>query len=238
MATTMNKQRLLSQLLSQLQKGDSDPETRPVLQQFIFGLCRENATPEQAERAYRNLSERFFDWNEVRVSSLRELEDAFAGLSGAESRAQRLVSFLQEVFETTFSFDLEDLHKKGVKVASKQLMRYQAANDYVGSWVVQRTLGGHAIPLDESTLRCVRRLGLIDAQQEDLEGIRSSLEHLLPKAKGPAFTDAISRVAEGYCHEERPRCSSCPLASECNYAQEHGVADAVPETRSHRPKSR
>ncbi len=236
MATTINKQRLLTQLLGHLQKAVDEQETRPVLQQFIFGLCRENATPEQAERAYRHLAERFYDWNEVRVSSLRELEEAFAGLSGAESRAQRLVSFLQEVFETTFSFDLEDLQKKGVKMASKQLLRYQAANDYVGSWVVQRTLGGHAIPLDESTLRCTRRLGLVDTHQEDLEGIRASLEHLLPKSKGPAFTDAISQVAEEFCHEERPRCAACPLVAECSHAQEHGVVAS--ETRPARPKSR
>ena len=236
MATTINKQKLLSQLLGHPAKTEDEQEARSVLQEFIFGLCRENATPEQAERAYRHLAERFFDWNEVRVSSLRELEEAFAGLSGAESRAQRLVSFLQEVFETTFSFDLEELHKKGVKLASKQLMRYQAANDYVGSWVIQRTLGGHAIPLDESTLRCSRRLGLVDVNQEDLEGIRGSLEHLLPKAKGPAFTDAISKIAEEICHEVSPRCSSCPLASECSYAQENGLAG--PEGRRPKAKSR
>ena len=40
-----------------------------MLEQFIYGLCREDATREQADRAFRNLCERFFDWNEVRVSS-------------------------------------------------------------------------------------------------------------------------------------------------------------------------
>ena len=83
MATTINKQRLLNHLLAGARKaaGD-DPDGRPVLQQFIYGLCREDATPEQADRAYRNLCERFFDWNEVRVSSARELEEVFAGMSG------------------------------------------------------------------------------------------------------------------------------------------------------------
>src|SRR5262249_7645956 len=206
MATTTNKQRLLASLLAQASHAGEADGPRAVLEQFIYGLCRENATPEQAGRAFRRLREHFFDWNEVRVSSQRELEDAFAGLSHAEVRAQRLGSFLQEGFETTFSFDLEDLPKKGVKVAAKQLLRYQAANDYVGSWVVQRTLGGHAVPLDETTLRCVRRLGLIDSSVEDLEAVRASLEHLVPKAKGAAFTDAVSRVAEGHCHEGEPHC--------------------------------
>src|SRR5215218_9416009 len=115
MATTINKQRLLNHLLANARKAAAEgPDGRPVLQQFIYGLCREDATPEQADRAFRNLCERFFDWNEVRVSSARELEEAFAGMSAPEVRAQRLVAFLQEVFETTFSFDLDALQKKGL----------------------------------------------------------------------------------------------------------------------------
>src|SRR5438309_1449484 len=98
MAITVNKQRLVNHLLS-LGKKLAQPleDPRPVLEEFIYGVCRENATREQADQAYACLRERFFDWNEIRVSSIRELEDAFAGLSDAEGRAQRLVAFLQEV---------------------------------------------------------------------------------------------------------------------------------------------
>jgi endonuclease-3 len=239
MATTINKQRLLNQLFATARKlVDSEPEIRPVLQQFIYALCRENATAEQASRAYRNLCERFFDWNEIRVSSIRELEESFAGMPDAEIRAQRLVAFLQEVFETTFSFDLETLHKKGLKQAAKQLTRYTAGDDYTTSWVVQRSLGGHALPLDTPSLRCVRRLGLVENTSEDLEATRASLEHLVPKAKGPLFTEVISVIAEEYCWEEGPNCSACPLNRECQAAQDGSVESAPASARVHRPKPR
>jgi endonuclease III len=239
MATTTNKKRLLNQVLSRAKKV-RDAEAQPVLEQFVYGLCREDATPEQADRAFRFLRERFFDWNEVRVSSIRELEEAFEGMTGPEGRAQRLVSFLQEVFETEFSFDLEGLHKRGMKQAARQLLRYQAADDFVGAWVVQRSLGGHAIPLDAPTLRCVRRLGLLEGAPESLEAARSCLEHLISKTDGPQFTDALSGIAESYCWEETPQCSSCPLSRECQTAQEGGL-EATPHpaaARAHRPKSR
>jgi endonuclease-3 len=239
MATTINKKRLLTQVLSRARATKNNDELQPVLEQFVYGLCREDATPAQAERAFRFLRERFFDWNEVRVSSIRELEEAFDGMTGPEGRAQRLVSFLQEVFETEFSFDLEGLHKRGMKQASRQLMRYQAANDFVGAWVVQRSLGGHAIPLDAPTLRCVRRLGLLDGAQESLEAARASLEHAVSKNDGPQFTDALSCIAEEYCWEETPQCSSCPLSGECHTAQEGGIEpQPQPTARTHRPKSR
>jgi endonuclease III len=238
MATTINKQRLLAQVFAAGKKcGLPAPESRPVLEEFIYGLCRENATPQQAERAYRNLRERFYDWNEVRVSSPRELEEAMAGLPGADVRAERLIGFLQEVFETKFAFDLEDLQKKGLKVAAKQLGRYQAANEYTCSWVTQRSLGGHAIPVDAPTLRCTRRLGLVECGPEGCESARATLEHLVPKAKGALFTDAISTLAEEYCAEEAPNCPACPLAGECATAQE-AMAVSAPAPRSHRPKPR
>jgi endonuclease III len=230
MATTTNKQRTLTHLLTlsgpgseartKGNNGDGEHASLPVLEQVIFALCRENATKEQARQAFESLKERFFDWNEVRVSTIRELEEALAGLSDAESRAQRLVSFLQEVFEEKFAFELEDLHKKGLKQAAKKLMSYGAANDYVGSWVVQRSLGGHAIPIDQATQRCARRLGLIDGANEDPEAARATLEHLVPKAKGPQFTDAVSQVAETHCWEVDPDCPGCPLRADCPTGQE------------------
>jgi len=137
MPTATNKQRVLTHLFSALKKRyePAEPEARPVLEQLLYAVLREGSTREQAERAYRALQDRFFDWNEIRVSSPREIEEVFDELPEAETRAQRLVSLLQEVFETTFSFDLEGLHKKGFKQAAKQLARYQAANDFAVAWV-------------------------------------------------------------------------------------------------------
>jgi len=222
MPTTTNKQRVLNQLLAALAKPARfmEHEPRPVLEQFIYAICREGVTREQADRVYSSLASVFFDWNEIRVSSTRELAEAFAGLPNAEGRAQRLIDFLQEVFETTYSFDLESLHKKGLKQAAKQLSRYQSANDYAVAWVVQQSLNGHAIPLDKPSLRVLTRLGLLDADEGDLEAQRGHLEHQIPKSRGPQFCDLISSLAEDVCAPDDPVCSSCPFSHYCPYAQE------------------
>lgn len=219
MPTIINKQRVLTHLFTGLKKryDPPDPEQRPVLEQLLYAVLREGSTGEQADRAFRSLQERFFDWNEIRVSSVREVEDVIADLPGAEMRAQRLISLLQEVFETTFSFDLETLQKKGLKQAAKQLSRYEAVkgNDFAVAWVIQRALGGHAVPLDEPTLRCLRRLGLIEGDGADLEALRASIEHLVPKSRGPLFNELVSFVASEYCWEDDPHCQACPLCHDC-----------------------
>jgi endonuclease III len=244
MPTTTNKQRLLTQILTHLPKAvrighDGRPlrDGLPVLEQFLYALCREGTTRDEADRAFLSLRERFYDWNEVRVSSHRELAEALEGLPDAEARAQRVVDFLQEVFETTFSFDLEALHKKGLKQAAKQLARYQAAGDYAVAWVIQQSLGGHAVPLDGPTLRVLRRLGLIDDDSDDLETLRASIEHHIPKAKGPLFNDLISALADEICLEDEPNCPTCPLAQHCPTGQEVKASAVVHESGSrHKPR--
>ncbi|MFM7148290.1 MAG: endonuclease III domain-containing protein [Gemmataceae bacterium] len=246
MATTTNKQRTLTHLLGFNGHGGesrsrtatvAEAEPLPVLEQVMFALCRENATQDQAEQAYANLKSRFFDWNEIRVSTVRELEEAMAGLSDTENRAQRMIAFLQEVFEEHFSYDLEGLQKKGVKQAAKKITSYGAANEFVGAWVTQRSLGGHAIPVDAASLRCARRLGLIEGNTDNYETARAALEHLIPKAKGTHFSDAISQVAEEYCREKDPNCRQCPLRGDCPTAQkvasEH---QAATKSRSAKPR--
>jgi endonuclease-3 len=238
MPNTTNKQRVLTQLLSLKGRyGADEPVNRPVLEQLVYAICREGTTREQADRAFRALGERFFDWNEIRVSSPREVEEALANLPDADLRAQRLVSLLQEVFETTFSFDLEPLLKKGLKQSAKQLARYQAANDYAVAWVIQQALGGHAIPLDAPTVRVLRRLGLLESDQDDPETLRASLEHIIPKSRGSLFGELVSALADDVCGESEPNCPSCALAGECPTAQEVNRGTVLAAQRS-RPKPR
>lgn len=239
MATTVNKQRLLGQVLARAPKSaptvddSGDGSGRGVLEQFIFGLCREGATTPQAEVAYANLKKKFYDWNEIRVSSYREIEETLDPLPGAESKAHRIIAFLQEVFEIHFSFDLDKFQKEGMKQAIKKLARFKSANDFICAWVTQRSLGGHAIPVDEPTMRCVVRLGLIDDETADLDTIRGSLEHQVAKVKGVSFTEAISEVACASC-TENPRCNTCPFSDDCPSARVSEPEPPAPTTTPRR----
>jgi endonuclease-3 len=220
MPVTINRQRLLSNLIGK-EKGSDNDGDQPVLDQFLYAICREGVTREEADQAFAALQEKFFDWNEVRVSSHREIEEVLDELTNAPERVQRLISFLQEVFETTFSFDLESLKKKPMKQAAKQLSRYQAANDYIVSWVTQKSLAGHAIPVDAPTLRVVQRVGLVESTMDNLETARASLEHHIPKARGAAFCDNVSNIANQVCFEEDPNCPDCPLLADCPTGHEN-----------------
>ena len=236
MSSTTNKQQSINQILNLLKKHFESPELekRPVLEELVYGVLREGATRPLADKAYGALQERFFDWNEVRVSAPQEVAEAIADLPEATVKSERIIGILQEVFETTYSFKLDDIDKKGIKNAAKQLGRMEDVNDYAVAWVLQQALNGHALPLDAPSLRTLHRLGLIEGDPGELETLRASLEHQIPKAKGTLFLEGISEVAKEYCWEENPHCSACPLKSECPTGQ----ARPQTETRSTRMKPR
>ena len=56
-----------------------DPQ-RTVLEHLLFAACLENAKYDDAEQAFAALGHNFFDWNEVRVTTVRELVEEMACL--------------------------------------------------------------------------------------------------------------------------------------------------------------
>lgn len=223
MPATTNKQQLLNTAYTLLKKKygqPGEPETRPVLEEVVYAICREGATKDEADAAYANLRKHFLDWNEIRVSTVQEIADILKPLDNTGLRARRIVGLLQKVFEEEYSFSLEDLGKKGLKQAAKQLSRYkEEVDDFIVAWVVQRALGGHAMPLDEPTLRVLSRLTIIQTGEgedtDNLESLRAGIEHFVPKARGPELSELISMLARDTCVEGTPKCPQCPLKGDC-----------------------
>ena len=186
-----------------------------VLEAVIYGICHENTTREQANQALSRFKDGFFDWNEVRVSSLEEIQGALAGLSDTEGRAQRIRRFLRQLFERTYGFTLEALTKKPLKDALKSLEEYEVlASDYVAATVIQQSLGGHAIPVDADTHRVLVRLG-IAAPDTDIPTLRAMLERAVPKNRGVEFLDLIEELAHDTCVAGEPDCPRCELRKIC-----------------------
>src|SRR6185312_4739473 len=221
MPAITNKQQLLNYAFAALKKKfplpSGDAPERTVLEELIYAACREGTTTADADRAYAALRKTFIDWNEVRVSTVQEVADTLRPLPQPGARAKRIIALLQAVFEERYSYDLSDILKKGLKDTARKLRFYkEGVNDFAVAWVVQRTLGGHAMPLDGPTLRVLQRLGVAEPGEPDsLEAIRGSIEHVIPKNRGAELTELLSIHAKELCIDGTPRCAACPLKGEC-----------------------
>jgi endonuclease III len=231
---TQSKAQLLNEIHTLLKKrykpkADRGNGRLSVLEAVVYGLCHEGTTREQANQALSRFKDGFFDWNEVRVSTIEEVQGALAGLPEPEGRAQRIRRFLRQLFERTYGFTLETLTKKTLKDAVKSLQEYEALeSDYVLATVIQQSLGGHAIPVDDPARRALGRLGIAEADSDN-GSLRVLLERAVPKNRGAEFLDLIEELAQATCVEGIPDCPHCELRKICPTAltrQEHAHSHA------------
>jgi endonuclease-3 len=238
-----SKAQLLTEVHALLKKRYTlEPRTErmTVLEAVVYGLCHEGTTREQANQALSRFKDDFFDWNEVRVSSLAEIQGVLAGLPEPEARAHLLRRFLRLLFEKLYRFDLEGLTKKPLKEAIKTLQEYEAfQSDYLLATVIQQALGGHAIPVDAPTRRALERLGVADPSA-DVASLRATLERAIPKNRGSEFVDLMEELANDTCVEGTPDCPRCELRKICPTGQARMAAGkvtgkasaAIPEPKS------
>jgi len=173
-----------------------DPQ-RPVSEHLLLGCCLEDAPYEAADEVFAGLVHTFFDWNEVRVSSIAELSEVMARLPDPRAAANRLKRVLQSVFEETYAFDLEECRKKNLGPTVKWLHKMDGTTNFVVSYVVQSALGGHAIPIDSGVLRALHIVELVS--EEDLEAaVVPGLERAIAKAKGIEFGSMLHQLGADF----------------------------------------
>jgi endonuclease-3 len=185
--------KVLKQHFSAVQPDDS----RPLLEQMLFACCLENAHYDAAEKVYARLKHNFFDWNEVRVSTVTELAEAVKELAEPTTAASNLKKLLQSVFESTYSFDLEPVKKQNIGAGIKRLQQLEGATPFVVAYAVQASLAGHSIPLDRGALAILGILG-IASQSELASGNVAGLERAIAKNKGVEFGSLLHQLAADY----------------------------------------
>ena len=196
-AKTSDRAAILKKLLPAIKKQYKvavPKHDRPVLETILFAICLEDATVVDAEHSYARLFSEFPDLNEIRVSSVKEIERAFAGQTDPEWRAFRVRSVLQYVFEKSFAFEFESLRKKTLELATKQLAKIKHLSTFVRNYTLQAVIGAHLIPIDPAMGRSLVWLGLVPPNQ-DVEQMGETLKAVVRKTEVPLFCFSIRCLA-------------------------------------------
>ncbi|MEW4562411.1 hypothetical protein AB1K70_07790 [Bremerella sp. JC770] len=169
------------------------PDKRSILEQLVFSAILENAPHAVAEQCYGTLQNEYFDWNEVRVTSVPELAEMFAKHPNADAAASRVKTLLQNIFEAIYTYDLEALKKGNQGKAVASIEKY-GATPFVLGYVTQHGLGGHSIPVDRALLNLMFVLGAISDKELEKQTI-PGMERAIPKTKGIEFSDMVHELA-------------------------------------------
>ena len=156
---------------------------RTLFEHLMFACLLENSSYDTAEQVFSTMLNNYFDWNEVRVSTLRELTEVTKPLVDAPEAAARLKQTLHSVFESVYQFDLELLKKQNIGQAAKQIQKLNGSTRFTVAYVTQMALGGHSIPINRGLLIAMEVIGVISAA-EAKTGRVPGLERAVSKSKG------------------------------------------------------
>jgi endonuclease III len=176
-----DRQAIFKKLATALKKkyGGSVPKVRyNVLDTLLFACCLENVTHEQAEAAFERLLESFDDLNVVRVSSVREIEEALGDVDESAWKALRIRECLQYVFEKHYAFDFEPLKRKTMDAAEKELAKIRHLSAFIRLYTLQNALDSHVVPLDDLQTEILIWLGFVEPEttpEKAAEEVKSSL---------------------------------------------------------------
>lgn len=183
---TPNRASLINRVLKVVRKHYKPvpaAKDRTLFEHLAFACLVENSPHELAEQVFNTLKQDYFDWNEVRVSTIRELTEVTKPLVDPPQAAARLKQTLHAVFEGVYQFDLETLKKQNIGVSAKQLEKLKGSTPFVVAYVTQHALGGHSIPVNTGLLIAMHVVGVI-SDAELKSGTVPGLERVVPKNKG------------------------------------------------------
>ena len=189
--------KLITKLQAALKKNYSTPPatpSRPLLEHALYASLLEDCSADLADEGLVKLEQDYFDWNEVRVTTVSELKTVLSSLPEPQRSAQRLKNNLQGIFEEFYSFDLDHLKKENLGKAVAKFESLPSMTPFVLSYIIQHGLGGHSIPIDYSAMVVMLVTG-IASQSEAAGGRVPGLERAIPKNKGIEFSQLLHQPA-------------------------------------------
>jgi len=144
-------------------------------------------------------------------------------LPDVDNRCMRLKGTLKHIFESLYSFDIEEWRKLSHKEVSRRLAKCPANSQYVLARLIRDGMKGSAMPIDSNALRVFQRLGV--ARDEDTpETIALGLSRIVGKSRNHEFTYLVAELAADVCLPNEPDCHNCCIAKMC----QTGIASLQP----------
>jgi len=205
--------------LSRLFKEPPPREPRPVIEELLYAILARETSDERAARALEALYQNTVDLNELRVTTPREIVRMMGeDLPEVAAKAEEIGAVLRDVVRRQGRLDLSSLKDRGLREAREYLETLQGVSPFAAAWVFSRSLGGHAIAVDENMVRFLRAERLVPEKAE-LADVQALLERNVSASISLRFQAALRQRAlqrqrsGGKGGRAGPRHSSSPSPS-------------------------
>jgi endonuclease-3 len=191
---------------------------------LVMTILSQHTSDKNSERAYDNLRRTFPNWDAVRTAEVSDIAEAIRSGGLADSKAPRIKSVLQAIYEDRGTTGLDFLEDLSTEAAREYLLSFHGVGPKTMACVLMFSLGRPVLPVDTHVFRVSHRLGLIPQKIGEAKA-HNALESLLEPERVYAFHVHMIRHGRRVCVAQRPRCSSCVLQDQCDYFRS-GTAQA------------
>jgi endonuclease-3 len=188
------------------------------LDQIVFAILAARNPVTNARKAVRDFKDDYVDWNEVRVSTIRQLEDTLekSRIEPTARYAELVKTLLEKTFDEVCRVSLDTLRTDGPEKARKTVSKLDVLEAHEQQYLLVGAGVEEAPPLDPATDRIGLRLGLF-APEDAPPKRRRLLEQHVAAQDALRFHHLMVEHGKKLCTEEAPKCAKCPVQGECDY---------------------
>ena len=211
-------QRKISDVNKKLIERFGIPERRknsdPV-DMLIATILSQNTNDKNSYRAFRNLKDKFNNWEEVAEQTRIKIEKQIkiAGLGKQKSGA--IKSFLSSVKKEKGKVSLNYLKDFSDNEILTELTKYDGVGVKTASCVLLFSLKRNICPVDTHVHRTLNRIGIVNTKTPDKTFL--AIKDKIPDGIAHSFHTNLIRLGREICKPAKPNCSVCPLLKVCNY---------------------
>ncbi len=200
------------------------------LDELIGTVLSQNTSNVNTARSSRSLRERFPTWEAVRDAPEEDIIDAIRSGGLARIKGPRIQAILRSISDRHGRLSLDHIEDMSVEEAKADLTSLHGVGPKTAACVLLFSLGRPAMPVDTHVHRVSGRIGLVPPKTS-AEATEPLLEALLGPDRDRILTAHLNLIRHGQtiCLAQRPRCSTCPVRSDCDYARANPVSGSAPD---------
>lgn len=189
-----------------------------ILEMIVFHKFHFYFNPQEALQNYRKLKNQFVDWNEIRISSIREIQEVLGFSADSLEIAIFIKDLLEYLNRQIHSLSLEFLAEKNLNDIRSFLKGIRSLDPATIQLVLRLRKGYPVLPLTPSMELTLTRLGLI-RPGETREQKGRYLHQMIDTAAALPFHHFILSHSREICppDESQIQCSICLFRSSCEY---------------------
>jgi len=193
------------------------------MDELVSSLLSHRTRNADSARAYRQLRERFPDWDAVRDAPVEAVQDAISPCTWPEAKAPALQKILHAITERRGGLDLDHLAGMPVPEARAWLESITGIGPKTSAAVLSfSSLRARALPVDSHHHRVAQRLGIIPASLS-VGPSHKVMEAMLPPEWDAQWVydhhEVLMLHGQRVCHYRSPACSRCVVLDLCPTGQ-------------------